>query len=114
MISRRIWNQEVTPLIGLGILTQIDLTQFAAYCESAETYIEAHQKVRKMGMMIVQKRGKTSVMTRNPYIKIRRDAKAEMLRYAQEFGLTPSARSRISITEGGKKDDFESFLSGGD
>ena len=32
----------------------------------------------------------------NPLIKIARDAAADMVRYASEFGMSPAARARIS------------------
>jgi phage terminase small subunit len=33
----------------------------------------------------------------NPLVKIARGAAADMLRFAAEFGLTPVARSRLSV-----------------
>jgi P27 family predicted phage terminase small subunit len=35
-------------------------------------------------------------MVRNPALQIQRDSALTMLRCAQEFGLTPSARTRIA------------------
>jgi P27 family predicted phage terminase small subunit len=46
------------------------------------------------GLMIT---GSTGSHMANPLVKIARGAAADMLRFAAEFGLTPVARSRLSV-----------------
>jgi P27 family predicted phage terminase small subunit len=46
-------------------------------------------------------------MRRNPLVQIASDAAAAMERYAAEFGLTPAARSRISVA--GSKEPESKF-----
>ena len=41
----------------------------------------------------------------NPLVGIANKAKADMVRYAAEFGMTPSARSRVTATPDDKKQE---------
>jgi P27 family predicted phage terminase small subunit len=47
---------------------------------------------------------------RHPATTISKDALASMLRAASLFGFDPSSRSRLSIGEGPKEDDFAVFM----
>jgi P27 family predicted phage terminase small subunit len=40
----------------------------------------------------------------NPLVGIARRAQADMVRYASEFGMTPSARSRVHADKQAKED----------
>jgi len=48
----------------------------------------------------------------NPLVGIANKAKADMVRYAVEFGMTPSARSRVTANpeEHGKENKAASYL----
>lgn len=109
VISRTVWNTELPLLIDLGIVASTDLNMFAAYCESVESYQTAHMRLSKQGVTMIGSRG---TVIRHPDVKNRREAKAEMLRLAMEFGLTPAARSRIKTIERDAVDPFEDFLDG--
>jgi P27 family predicted phage terminase small subunit len=38
-------------------------------------------------------------MVRNPWLRIRNDAAAEMHRFGSEFGLSPASRARLQLTD---------------
>jgi phage terminase small subunit len=47
----------------------------------------------------------------NPLVKMARNAAADMLRYAAEFGMTPAARTRISLSQSPDNSKFGDLLS---
>jgi P27 family predicted phage terminase small subunit len=65
-----------------------------AYCSSYAMWREASEELaREQGLLVMTQAGDPR---RSPLIKIIRDAAADMVRYAGEFGLTPVARTRIA------------------
>jgi P27 family predicted phage terminase small subunit len=103
------WNRQVPQLIHLGILTSLDLSMFAAYCESFSTYIDALARIKKLGKVVIGSRG---TLTKNPYLRIAREAKQDMLRFAQEYGITPGSRTRLHVEKEEAEDAFDKFLNG--
>ena len=95
------WNRVATELYNLGILSEIDRAALAAYAMAYGRWVQAERAIAKMaekdqltgGLMI-----KTSNCNaiQNPLVGTANKAAADMMRYAAEFGMTPSARSRIA------------------
>lgn len=102
-----LWDDIGPRLHKLGLLTEVDGEAFAAYCEAWATYVQAQRDVVKHGQMVI---GSTGTWIRSPAVQIMRDSSALMLQYAQQFGLTPSARSRLSGEEP-PESDVERLLS---
>ena len=96
------WWRVAPKLHALGSLTVLDLQPLAAYCQAYAHWITAERALAQMaagdprfsGLMIT---GSTGSHMANPLVKIARGAAADMLRFAAEFGLTPVARSRLSV-----------------
>ena len=94
------WWRVVPELRALGLLTVLDLQPLAAYCVAYAHWIAAEQALAQMaagdpsfnGLMIT---GSTGSHLANPLVKIARNAAADMLRFAVEFGMTPRARSYL-------------------
>ena len=94
------WWRVVPELRALGILTVLDVQPLAAYCMAYAHWIAAEQALAQMaaedqgfnGLMIT---GSTGARMANPLVKIARNAAADMLRFAAEFGMTPRARSYL-------------------
>jgi len=108
--GQREWKRLAKELMGLGLLTTVDLTAFRAYCDVYETYMDATQNIRQYGRIIKTPKG--FLMT-SPYVHLANKALAQMLQLMQEFGMTPAARSRVEV--GGKPTDqqeVEEFLFG--
>lgn len=104
------WNRLAPELIDLGLLTTLDFGLLTMLCHSWSQFVSASERAEKTGMMIIGKAGRP---LRNPYLKIIRDAKAEYLRFSQEFGMGAAARSRIQMFEEKKEDPLDQFLDGG-
>ena len=94
------WWRVAPELHALGLLTALDLMPLAAYCQACAVGIAAEQAIAIMAAEDPEAKGLTvtgSAGTRltNPLVKIARNAAADMLRFAAEFGMTPRARSYL-------------------
>ena len=94
------WWRVVPELRALGLLTVLDVQPLAAYCVAYAHWIAAAHALAQMaagdphfhGLMITGSNGSHMA---NPLVKIARNAAADMLRFAAEFGMTPRARSYL-------------------
>jgi P27 family predicted phage terminase small subunit len=95
------WDRIVLELFAMKLLTNLDRAALAAYCQaygrwsSAETALArmaAHDAVTD-GLIVKTKSGN---LIQNPLVGAANKAMADMVRYAAEFGLTPSARTRVA------------------
>lgn len=82
----------------------------AAYCETWATYVEAVRDVRRNGFTVentaIRKDGtESSWVTKNPSVSVMESAAKQLRGFAQEFGLTPSAESKLSGLSSGRDDD---------
>ena len=95
------WKRLAPALSLLGILSDLDLSPFAAYCQSYARWIQAERMLSGLAEQDASGRDALLIKTRaggvtpNPLIWVARNAANDMVRYAAEFGFTPSARSRI-------------------
>lgn len=109
--AKREWRRIVPELESLGLLTKIDRAQLAAYCQSYARWYEAEMVIKRDGMIMTTATGYQQQM---PAVGIARQAMADMRAFASEFGLSPAARTRISVKPAeGAKDATEDFLFGG-
>ena len=94
--ARAEWKRVAEDLYRLGVLTEIDRVVLAAYCQASGRWVRAELTLAEMA-----KRGGLMVRTisvnaiQNPMVGIANKAMADMVRYATELGMTPSARTRI-------------------
>jgi P27 family predicted phage terminase small subunit len=91
--ARAEWEYVAPHLHRLNLLTTLDITMFAAYCVAYSRWRQATEALASEPMTVPTTEGNMRV---NPLIRIARDAGADMLRLAGEFGLTPVARSRLA------------------
>lgn len=89
-----IWDQYVRELQQMRLWRPIDSDQLAAYCEHVAVFRRAARVVARSGVLV---EGSKKQIIRNPAVMAMRDAAIVMRAYAQEFGFTPSARSRITV-----------------
>ena len=111
------WGRVSEELYKIGLLTSIDRTALAAYCQSYGRWAQAERAIAEMGkrdlltggLMIKTSNGNA---IQNPLVGTANKAMSDMVRYAAEFGMTPSARSRISATppDGKDKDPTAAYL----
>src|SRR6266702_4663918 len=88
---RAVWDRLAPDLERTGVLTAWDVDLFAEYCETVVLLRRAHTPV-EAGLLV---RGRSGAPVTNPAWRNLRDLVAQMRALAQEFGLTPSARSGL-------------------
>jgi P27 family predicted phage terminase small subunit len=101
------WVRMSGILAHLGLLTAIDGTAFEAYCTVVARWRDAEEALKKTGPVVKSPSGYPML---SPYYCVANQSLAQMRAYLAEFGMTPSARSRISITSGEQSDPLEDFL----
>ncbi|NCD03968.1 MAG: phage terminase small subunit P27 family [Clostridia bacterium] len=101
--AKKEWKRMSKTLEELGVLTEIDASAFSGYCQAyarwkeAEEFLSKHGTIFKTPSGYIQQVPQVSIA--QTYLKIMKD-------FCTEFGLTPSARSRIKAgTAKGETDD---------
>lgn len=92
------WKRITVELEKLGILTNLDLAALAAYCQAWARWLDAESKLAKTGPVVKAPSGYPML---NPWLSIANKAIQQVQRLAGEFGLTPSARTRIDVNAAG-------------
>ena len=97
----------------MGLLTEMDMAAFAGYCQAYARWKEAEEFITQHGTMI---RTPNGYLQQVPQVSIAQTNLKIMLKFCEQFGLTPSARSRIAAGEGsvGSTDEMEQLLGGGE
>ena len=91
--AREEWGRLAPLLHGCGILTRIDETGLAAYCECYAEWKIAKQKVEEHGRLVKAPSGYPNV---SPWYVIKKAMQKEMRSWLQEFGMTPSSRNGVA------------------
>ena len=76
----------------MGILTEADRAVFATYCQSYARWKQAEEYISMNGATFETDKGYKQQV---PQVSIAQSYMKNMQKAAAEFGLTPSARSRI-------------------
>jgi P27 family predicted phage terminase small subunit len=113
------WSRVATELHRLRLLTVVDINALAAYCDSYRIWREATELIRQQKNLGAPMRGMVwenednGKISKHPLMGIAREAAQDMLRFANEFGLSPCARARISSGPYGetrKVDKFDGLI----
>jgi P27 family predicted phage terminase small subunit len=107
------WGRVAPMLFNLKILSDADIGALTAYCQAWATFKQATEALNLMaqsdkitkGLLIKTTNGNA---IQNPLLGIANKAAADLVRYAAEFGMTPSARARIYASkEADQNEDTE-------
>lgn len=91
-VARFEWHRVGPELIEQRLLTHADLAAFTLYCVHVARVVACERILREKGMTCRGPRGERA----RPEVAIARQAGAEVRKFAQELGLTPSARRRVT------------------
>jgi P27 family predicted phage terminase small subunit len=95
------WKRLSRVIGRLGLLSDLDRGAFTAYCQTWSIYRHAQEALDDLarkddsGLGAMLMRTKAGNTIQNPLVGIRNKALRDMVRYAAEFGFTPSARARV-------------------
>lgn len=83
-------------LFDAGLLTSADRAALAAYCQAYGRWVKAETELTKHGSVTLTIHG---TLKQSPYVVVARDAMEELRKFAIEFGMTPSSRSKVTAAE---------------
>jgi len=116
--GKREWRRIARQLELLGLLSDIDRGALGAYCQSygieaqASRGLKAYARTpagKKLGMLAETPSG---ALIQHPLVGVARRARLDMVKFAAEFGMTPSARSRVKVEPGDKGSKFAGLVGG--
>ena len=84
--AKREWKRVVGELTKAGMLTNLDRTALAAYCEAFQDWVNAIRIVRKEGLTFVRANGSIG---QHPAVVIRDKAWLRVCKGAAAFGNGP-------------------------
>jgi P27 family predicted phage terminase small subunit len=101
--ARKEWRARCGELYAAGLITKLDRSALAAYAQAFGRWERAERMLAELAEASPSSGGLTTVSAAvnpmmHPLLIIARQAQGDMMRYAAEIGLTPSARSRINAT----------------
>ncbi len=97
----------VKQLEQLGILTEVDMAAFAGYCQAYARWKEAEEFITKHGTIVKTPSGYWQQV---PQVSIAQSYLKIMNRFCEQFGLTPSSRSRIVADKPSDANDPMEFM----
>lgn len=90
------WDALLPELDEVGLLTKIDVSAYTALCEAWALLKQASQALQKDGIVLLDKDG--NLIRTNPTVRVIKAAMDTIRALSAEFGLTPSSRSKVTVT----------------
>lgn len=107
---RAVWDYTIGELDAMHIVSSADRDSLVCFCEAVVNHRKASAILAQSPVLI---KGIKGGMVRNPALAVQRDAAHVIRVFAQEFGLTPSGRSRIQTEGRGGAEQSNPFASVG-
>lgn len=108
--ARKEWFRITRLLSDAGLLTKLDRAVVAGYCVAWARWLECEKMVEERGMIL---RSPNGIPIYSPYLSASNRAMEQLRQYAEQMGLSGSARSRIKAIETpASLDPAEAFLRG--
>lgn len=96
-VARTEWKRVARELHELGLLTRIDQTALAGYCENYAVLVQCTNYIRRQGGYAKYLAGQNSQTT--PHLTAINKAWDKIRAFCSEFGMTPSSRGGIQVPE---------------
>jgi len=94
--AKKEWVRLEPELKRLGLLTVLDITALAVYCQAYSRFIEAEKIIKEEGISVEDKKGRKA----HPMVSVSNQAVDVMRRYMVNFGMNPYSRSKLSVDKG--------------
>lgn len=101
--ARKEWKRVTPELIKLGLLSRIDRAALAMYCTEWGRYVNAETQIQRLGELMhdplagLVDTSPQGYRMQSVWLQISNKAKEQCLRFLIEFGMSPSARSRVQV-----------------
>lgn len=104
------WRRIAPELATLGLMTRVDRTALAAYCQTYARWIDAENQITEFGTVV---KAPSGYPMQSPYLAIANKALQQMKGFLTEFGMTPVSRARVdSKGPSGDEDPADEFFTG--
>jgi P27 family predicted phage terminase small subunit len=108
--AKREWRSLAPMLKAAGLLTNLDGNALGLLCSAIARSNEAERELAANGSIITTPSGIQRV---SPWALIANKASKQVIALCVEFGMTPSARTRVKVDLKPLEDDFDRYLRGG-
>lgn len=109
--AKACWREVVPHLKAMNVLTKVDRHALISYCDAWGRYRDTRERLDAVGDTYELKSG---YVQQRPEVGIVRQLQMLLLKYQQEFGLTPSSRTTIKVEHAtGTKTGLDAFLDEG-
>lgn len=100
-IAKAEWKRVAKELIKMELLTKVDLSALEAYCKTYSRWRAAEEQMDKIGSTVYKpsKKDDSTYLSSLPQVQVAQKYLVICKTFMAEFGLTPSARSRMAIKE---------------
>ena len=108
--AKREWRRKAPELALMGVLTQIDGSALAAYCQVWAHWRECEEFITENGRVIVLRddKGVVKWTQETPQARLALKYLEKIRQFASEFGLTPAAR--VGLPASPKKNSLRQEL----
>lgn len=100
------WHSVIRVLETNGMLSSVDTTALAIYCETVQKWRETQDVLKIEPNVITMSNGAKKL---HPYVRMQEGLFKQIVAFQKEFGLTPNSRKRMRV-ETGKKEEKKSAL----
>ena len=111
--ARAAWRQLAPQLKAMRVLTKIDGHALARYCRFWSRWRRAEAFIEKNGDVypLKDENGRIKCLMPFPQVAVANKLAQQLTRLEQEFGMTPSARTRIRVERAEEQvDPLQEFL----
>lgn len=102
------WLDISEKLHRLGLLTEIDNSALALYCQAFGEFVDAQSGIERDGLVLFTDKGN---QVQNPMVGVSHRAMELCHKFLVEFGMTPSSRTKVKVTKHEKKSKFTGLIS---
>lgn len=96
--AKKEWKRISVELERLGLIAKIDRAALGVYCQAYARWETAEKKMRKLGDDALIYKMPSGYEQTSAWLQISNRSVEIMHKFLAEFGMTPSARSRVSVT----------------
>jgi P27 family predicted phage terminase small subunit len=106
--GKTIWNEIVTPLAALRVMTVMDVMALEMLCETEVRYRIAVKKIRTASKLVsISPNG---FQQQSAWLTVANKAFEQKLKILTEFGMTPSSRTSIQVIKPSKNDPLGKIM----
>ena len=106
-VAKEKWYEVFPELQQAGLLTVVDMSSLAAYCQSWAEMVISTKQLQAEGRTVRTERGYTYP---HPAVAMQRSAMAAIAKFSACYGLDPSSRSRFTGYSPDQEDELADFL----